>query len=116
MGLGRPKLAIRRPKTKNIRVGPDVILTQGSQVTPPLKTEPPETSNFMKQVLGSVGYSALYTLTTATAGTSTIAAATSSPSRASAMPTRRISRLRNATRVSTTTYHSTAEEAIHLDD
>ncbi|KAF1001897.1 hypothetical protein AG4045_000618 [Apium graveolens] len=68
LGVGRPKLPMRRPKTKNLIIEPDVIPTQGSQVhqqspTPPLMTESSETSHFMLQVLGSVGYSAVYTPT-----------------------------------------------------
>ena len=52
---------------------PNVITTQGSQVvqqspTPPLMTESSETGHFMMQVLGSVGYSVVYTSTPATFG------------------------------------------------
>lgn len=74
MGVGRPKLPIRRPKTNIVIQEPAIIPTQGSEVvqnatpplmtgsneTRPLMTESNETSHFMMQVLGTVGYSAVY--------------------------------------------------------
>ncbi|KAL1816161.1 hypothetical protein ACET3Z_018735 [Daucus carota] len=73
LGVGRPKLSVRRPKTNTMYMEPNVITTQGSQVvqqspTPPLMTESSETGHFMMQVLGSVGYSVVYTSTPATFG------------------------------------------------
>ncbi|WOH00279.1 hypothetical protein DCAR_0519638 [Daucus carota subsp. sativus] len=73
LSVGRPKLPVRRHKTNTVYIEPNVISTRGSQVvqqspTPPLMTESSETGHFMMQVLGSVGYSAVYTSTPATSG------------------------------------------------
>ncbi|KAK1378040.1 hypothetical protein POM88_024784 [Heracleum sosnowskyi] len=72
LGIRRPKLIIRRPKTKGLVIKDSTVIpTQASQTISTVPTDEmgkckgketssSETSHFMYQVLGSVGYDALY--------------------------------------------------------
>ncbi|KAK1378567.1 hypothetical protein POM88_025311 [Heracleum sosnowskyi] len=77
LGIRRPKLIIRRPKTKGLVIKDSTVIpTQASQTISTVPTDEmgkckgketssSETSHFMYQVLGSVGYDALYCQTDA---------------------------------------------------